>query len=90
MKHTKRKRHVRREKRVRRLPPLCPAAGRLLVGGHILILLALCHFVALFHSESRGEALLYLEPYMTSVAASAVVLWAVVLGMDWLEKRDRG
>lgn len=71
------------------LPPLLPLAGRLLVGGHILILLSLCYFVALFHSEGRGEALLYLEPYMASVAASAAVLWAVVLGMDWLDRTDR-
>jgi hypothetical protein len=56
----------------------------------MLILLSLCHFVALFHSGSRGEALLYLEPYMASVAASVAVLWAVVLGMDWLDRTDQG
>ena len=89
MKHTKR-RPIPRGKPKRRLPPLRPMAGRLLVGGHILILLSLCHFVALFHSESRGEALLYVEPYMASVAASAAVLWAVVLGMDWLDRTERG
>jgi hypothetical protein len=72
------------------LPLLRPLAGRLLAGGHILILLSLCHFVALFHSGSRPEALLYLEPYMASVASSAAVLWAVVLGMDWLDRTDRG
>lgn len=74
----------------RPLPPLLPLSGKLLVGGHILILLSLCHFVALFHSGSRPEALLYLEPYMASVASSAAVLWAVVLGMDWLDRTDRG
>lgn len=79
----------RRQKQKISLPPLLPLAGRLLVGGHILILLSLCYFVALFHSEGRGEALLYLEPYMASVAASAAVLWAVVLGMDWLDRTDR-
>ena len=80
--------HVPRRKKASRLPPLRPLAGKLLVGGHILLLISLCHFVALFHSESRGEALLYIEPYMASVAASAAVLWAVVLGMDWLDRAD--
>ncbi len=89
MKHTKH-RPIPRGKPNRRLPPLRPMAGRLLVGGHILLLLSLCHFVALFHSESRWEALLYVEPYMASVAASAAVLWAVVLGMDWLDRTERG
>ena len=89
MKHTKR-RPIPRGKPKWHLPPLLPPAGRLLVGGHMLILLSLCHFVALFHSGSRGEALLYLEPYMASVAASAAVLWAVVLGMDWLNRTDQG
>ena len=79
----------RRKKPKFSFPPLLPLAGRLLVGGHILILLSLCYFIALFHSEGRGEALLYLEPYMASVAASAAVLWAVVLGMDWLDRTDR-
>jgi hypothetical protein len=27
---------------------------------------------------------------MASVASSAAVLWAVVLGMDWLDRTDRG
>ena len=89
MKQPKR-RFLPRGKPSRLLPPLLPLSGKLLVGGHILILLSLCHFGALFHSGSRSEALLYLEPYMASVASSAAVLWAVVLGMDWLDRTDRG
>lgn len=72
-----------------RLRCLSPFAGRLLVGGHMLLLISVCFFVALFHSDSRPEALLYIETYMASVGASAAVLWGVVLGIDWLEHRYR-
>lgn len=70
------------------LPP-SPVAGGLLVGGHVLLLLSLCHFIALFHSPHQVEALLYLEPYMDTFATSIVLLWLLVLGMDWLERRHR-
>jgi hypothetical protein len=50
-------------------------------------LIVLCFFVALFHSEGRAEALLYMETYFSSLGGSAAVLWGVVLGTDWLERQ---
>lgn len=66
---------------------LRPFSGWLLALGHILILIALCFFVALFQSEGRAEALLYMETYFSSLGGSAAVLWGVVLGTDWLERQ---
>ena len=72
------------------LPPWLPhpLAGRLLVAGHILILLSLCHFACLLGGEGQGEALLYMEAYMESVALAPIPLWAGVLALDWLERRS--
>lgn len=67
-----------------------PPAGRLLVAGHILILISLCHFAALLSGEMQSEALLYMEAYMWSVSAAFTVLWAAVLGMDWLDRTHKG
>ena len=72
-----------------RLRLLTPFAGRLLAAGHILLLVSLCFFVALFHSDNRTEALLYMETYMSSVGGSAAILWGVVLGIDWMEHRHK-
>jgi hypothetical protein len=83
---------VMRSPRLSRLRPrkpwlLRPFSGRLLALGHILILIALCFFVALFHSEGHAEALLYMETYFSSLGSSAAVLWGVVLGVDWLDRQ---
>jgi hypothetical protein len=50
------------------------------------MLVSLCHFACLLGGEGQGEALLYMEVYMETVAVSAVLLWAGVLGLDWLER----
>ena len=79
----------RRVKQRPSLPPwlLRPLAGKRLVAGHILMLISLCHFACLLGGEGQGEALLYMDVYMETVAVSAVLLWAGVLGLDWLERR---
>jgi hypothetical protein len=51
------------------------------------MLVSLCHFACLLGGEGQGEALLYMDVYMETVAVSAVLLWAGVLGLDWLERR---
>ena len=66
---------------------LRPLPGRLLVLGHVLILISLSFYVALFHSEARAEALLYMETYFSSLGGSAALLWGVVLGVDWLDRQ---
>lgn len=65
---------------------LSRGAQRFLLAGHILTVMSLCHFAALLFGEGRGEALLYIEPYMGSVASSLVILWGGALGLDWLER----
>ena len=81
-----------RTKKHRHLPLWLPSplAGRLLVAGHILILLSLGHFAYLLGGEGQGEALLYMEAYMGSVALAPIPLWAGVLALDWLERRSDG
>lgn len=72
-----------------RLWLLSPFAGRLLALGHILLFLSVACFVAMYHSPVRAETLLYAETYFGSVGGSAAVLWGVVLGVDWLERKER-
>ena len=73
-------------RRLRGLLHLIPFAGRLLVLGHILILLSLCWFAVMLSGEGQAEALLYMETYMGSVGGATAVLWGVVLGVDLLDR----
>lgn len=72
----------------RRLPRLRPHAFRLLLGGHILILLALCDFAARLHAGVASEPLLYMGEFMRSVAIAFVLLWGAGLGLDIWERRE--
>ena len=61
-------------------------ALRLLLTGHILIVLALCDFAARLHAGCAVEPRLYVGEFMRSVAVSYVILWGAGLGMDYWEK----
>ena len=63
------------------------AAGRLLLGGHALILLALCDFTARLVGRS-AEHLLYAEHFLSSLSAAFVLVWGAALGVDYLESRS--
>lgn len=90
MKHIGHRARILKQRKKAPFRFLRPFAGRLLVAGHILILLSLCHFAALLSGEGQSEALLYMESYMGSVSASFTVLWAASLGMDWLDRTHKG
>lgn len=69
---------------------LRPLSFRILLVGHILIVVALCDFAARLHAGSSVEPLLYMPEFMRSVATSAVVLWGAALGLDLWDRRDGG
>ena len=71
---------------------LQPRAFRFLLTGQFFILIALCEFILRFQKGSSVEHLLYIEPFMESVAASLLILWSIGLGMDYSErtKKRRG
>lgn len=82
---------MNRKKRLQtnlRLPRFKPHAYRLLLGGHILILLALCDFAARLHAGVVIEPRLYIGEFMRSVAAAFVLLWGAGLGLDFWERKD--
>ena len=58
-------------------------AGRLLLGGHILILLSLCDFTARLVGHSV-EHFLYTEHFIHSLSVALVLLWGAALGVDYL------
>ena len=60
-------------------------AGRLLLAGHMLILLSLCDFAARMHTDPT-EPLLYLETFTESVSLTVILLWAASLGLDLLDR----
>ena len=62
---------------------LSPPALRLLLVGHVIILLALCDFAARLHAGITVEPLLYICEFMRSVAVSYVLLWGAGLGLDY-------
>ncbi len=67
----------------------CPASARLLILGEILILLAICDFAArLYTYETAGAvgSILLMSDIGGSLSASAVILWAAGLGLDYLER----
>ena len=59
---------------------------RLLLTGHILILLALCDFAARLHAGCAVEPLLYLNEFIRSVSVAYVLLWGAGLGLDYWGK----
>ncbi len=67
-------------------PRLMPHAFRLLLVGHILILLSLCDFAARLSAGGSVEVFLYIGEYMHSVAAAWVMLWGAGLGLDLWER----
>ena len=58
-------------------------AEKLLLGGHFLLLLALCDYAARIHAGSPAH-LLYLETFMSSLSSAVVLLWSAGLGLDYL------
>lgn len=68
---------------------LCPIAARLVIIGEILMLAAVFDFAARLNiaylAGSQG-ALLRLSDFGGSLSASAVILWAFALGIDWWER----
>lgn len=62
-------------------------AMRLLIAGHILIVLALCDFAARLHGGTSVETLLYIDEFIRSVALSFVLLWGAGLGLDYWSQR---
>ena len=58
-------------------------ALRLLLGGHVLIVVALCDFAARLHGGASLEVLLYIGEFIRSVAISYVILWGAGLGLDY-------
>ena len=84
---------IRRTKRKslrRRLFSLSRGAERFLLTGQIALLLSLCHFAAMLSGEGRAEALLYIDAYAGSLSGAFVILWGTALGLDLLERRERG
>ncbi len=66
-----------------------PVSSRLLIGGHILLLAALCDFAArLFTYEMAGAvgSIHLMDTLGGSVSASLAILWGVALGLDYLER----
>ena len=85
-----------RTHRPSRRPSLCPRwlrlgphARRLLLLGHIFILIALCDFAARLASGVSADPLLYITEFMQSVAVSFVLIWAAGLGLGYWENRER-
>ena len=63
-------------------------AGKLLLAGHILILLSLCDFTARLADHSV-EHFLYTEHFMDSLSVALLLLWGLSLGMDyWIHARQ--
>ncbi len=74
---------------VRKRWGLCPAAARLILIGEILLLLAICDFAARLDAAALAGstgAIHRLSDFGGSVSASAVILWAFGLGLDYLER----
>ncbi len=75
-------------------PPrgLCPHAAHLAIVGEVLMLLAVFDFAArvnvAYLSGSEG-VFLRLSDFGGSLSASAVILWAFVLGLDYWERTQR-
>ncbi len=68
---------------------LCSAAARLVIIGEILMLLAVCDFAARLNVAALAGAtgaLLRLSDFGSSLSASAVLLWAMALGLDYWER----
>jgi hypothetical protein len=65
---------------------LMPHAFRLMLAGHILILLSLCDFAARLSAGGSVEVLLYIREYIHSAAAAWVMLWGAGLGLDLWER----
>lgn len=66
-----------------------PLAGRLLIAGAILLMLATCDFGArLITAERVGArgAIHRLSDYGSAMSASAVILTAATVGVDYLER----
>ena len=63
----------------------CPHAARLLILGHILILVALGEFASRLHGGSL-EAWLYIEDFFTSAVGGWVILWGAGILLDYLER----
>lgn len=75
---------------IRRIPFPAPCAARLLLGGHMLLLAALCGLVIALDVTTPSAALRALDTLEAAggtLGASAVILWGAALGMDWMERR---
>ncbi len=73
------------------LPPigLSPLSARLLIIGEMLMLAALFDFAARLNMASlagSAGAILRMSDIGGSLSASAVILWASALGLDYLER----
>ncbi len=71
---------------------LYPVAARLVIIGQILMLLAICDFAARLNmAELAGAqgALLRLSDIGGTLSASASLLWASALGLDYWERHER-
>ena len=64
---------------------LRPLALRLMLGGHFLILLALCDFAARLYAGESLEPILYASEFMRSVSVAFALLWGAGLGINFLE-----
>ena len=62
-----------------------PYASRLLIAGHILILVALCDFAARLHA-GNPDAILYIEDFASSVSLGGIILWGFGILLDSLER----
>ncbi len=68
-----------------------PIAARLMLAGELCILLAICDFGARLLTYERAGAIgsiLRLGDIGPSLSASAVLLVAAVIGLDYMERRS--
>ena len=85
--------HNRRPSRRKSEPyGLCPFAARLVIIGEILMLLAVFDFAARLNVarlEGSTGALLRLSEFGGAMSASAVLLCAFALGIDYWERMEK-
>ncbi len=84
MKHTVRRSHLRRV-------GLYPLSARLILAGEFLILAALFDFAARLNIAAlagSAGALVRMSDIGSSLSASAVLLCAAGVGLDYLERRE--
>ncbi len=76
-------------RQVRKKRGLRPAAARLILIGEILLLMAVCDFAARLDTAvlAGSQGVIHrLSDFGGSLSASAIILWAAGLGLDYLER----